>query len=99
MPRPNWRPKRVASSAEATGPRWSNASQKLTPATWAPCRVSATQPPASTGTADSASTWLARWRSRSAHQPSRLAGDGGDAGLVDGHPVDDAADQRSSPAK
>ena len=64
MPRPNCRPNRVAFSAEATGPRWSNASQKVTPATSDPCLVSAIHPPASTSTAESASTWFARCRSR-----------------------------------
>ena len=64
IPRPNSRPKRVAWMAEATGPRWSNASQNDTPATSAPWRVSATQPPASIRTAAAVKSWVARVRSR-----------------------------------
>ena len=64
IPRPNSRPKRVAWMADATGPRWSNASQNETPATSAPCRVSAAHPPASIRTAAAVKSWVARIRSR-----------------------------------
>ena len=65
MPRPNSRPKRVACRADPIGPRWLNACQNETPATSAPSRVSATQPPASISAAAASSTELARARSRS----------------------------------
>ena len=64
IPRPNSRPKRVAWIADATGPRWSKASQNETPATSAPWRVSAAQPPASMRTAAIVKSWVARIRSR-----------------------------------
>ena len=64
IPRPNSRPNRVAWMADATGPRWSNASQNETPATSEPCRVSAAQPPASIRTAAAVKSWVARIRSR-----------------------------------
>jgi hypothetical protein len=65
IPRPNSRPNRVASSADAIGPWWLNACQNDTPATSAPWRVSATHPPASMSTAAPRSSALARALSRS----------------------------------
>ena len=64
-PRPNSRPNRVASRADATGPLWLNACQNETPATSAPWRVSAIQAPPSASTAEIASRAFARCRSRS----------------------------------
>ncbi len=65
IPRPNSRPNRVAWSAEPIGPLWLNACQNETPATSAPSRVSATQPPASISTAAASSSEFARAPSRS----------------------------------
>ena len=65
IPRPNSRPNRVAPSAEPIGPWWLNACQNETPATSAPSRVSAIQPPASISTAAPSRSELARAPSRS----------------------------------
>ncbi len=65
IPRPNSRPNRVAERAEPIGPLWLNACQNETPATSAPSRVSATQPPASIRAAAARSSELARALSRS----------------------------------
>ena len=69
--------------AEATGPRWSNASQKLTPGDVPlPGSVSAIHPPASASAAEMASTWLARWPSRTAISFREPSGPPGGQGPV-----------------
>ena len=99
IPRPNSRPNRVAWMADATGPRWSKASQNETPATSAPCRVSAAQPPASIRTAAAVKSWVARIRSRRSAIARGCPSSVATTGPPHDGPEDDAADHERQAAE